>query len=259
MKKIFTLTIALGLSLFSKAQSFAVYEAGTTTPAQAVYSLTVNSGDPTTSTDLTLKNLTASQITLKVKKYVLSTPPCAEAPDIYFCSGSTCYQPVNTVSGNLNIAANGQLPNGQGTYGLRADFDNVNSNLFATCCGTSSVLYTVYDVNNVSDSISVRIDYTVVNCAIGLVKLDTKNFQMSNAQPNPSNTVTSIKYDFNFNPNTASIKVYNMLGAQIKELKLTGNEGKANLDVSSLSDGLYFYSLIINDKIVTTKKLVVEH
>lgn len=249
MKKIYLLfTLCLG-TLASYAQ-FSIIDVNTGLPALASYSYAVEPNSPTLTVDFDIHNDYGTQKTIKVKRYFIQNAPGQEA---YYCFGANCYGyvpdqtfvPIQT----SNVAANGMLPSGQGTFGLKTDFDDFGF------MGTTKVLYVLYDVNNVNDSVALEMTYVV--SAVGIAKLDAKNFSISNPMPNPATSLVSVKHNFSSTPKSASVKIYNMVGVLVKEVKVEGTEGKTQLDVSALNDGVYFYTLVVNDKLISTKKLIV--
>jgi hypothetical protein len=57
---------------------------------------------------------------------------------------------------------------------------------------------------------------------------------------------------------TASIKVFNMLGKLVIDQELSEKSGSITLPVSEIPEGVYFYSLILNNKIARTQKLLIQ-
>lgn len=80
--------------------------------------------------------------------------------------------------------------------------------------------------------------------------------EFSNAYPSPACDVVNFDYSFNSNVN-AEIAIYNMMGQEVMRNQISGIQGKASLNVSDLTDGVYFYSLIVNGKSERSSKLVV--
>lgn len=74
--------------------------------------------------------------------------------------------------------------------------------------------------------------------------------------PNPFSEGTTIKY---FVPDNADAQIvfYDMFGNQLKIFKIAEKGmGQLNIDASNLSAGMYSYSLLVNEKIVDTKKMI---
>lgn len=252
MKKIittlfFTATAALGFG-----QSLRFLEHGTNTVAQSTYIryADVSLGD---AFELDIENMSSNNLSLKIRKTIVSTPSgCSTPNDIIFCDPVNCYSnPATAVGFAFPINANQIIDPATNLYGLKADV------LAGSCTGTYVVRYKVYNTANTADSASVTMIYYVTPTAIATV--DAKNFVMGNALPNPATNNSTIKYEFPAVPASASIKIFNTMGTPVKEIRLEGQEGKANIDASSLAEGMYFYSLIVNNKPVSTKKLLVTH
>ena len=95
-----------------------------------------------------------------------------------------------------------------------------------------------------------------------LDKLAPGQFQNVNAgaslqqnSPNPARTATSIGYNIPTNNGSAQLQLIDNLGRTVKTIQLNSS-GRINLDLSSLSSGTYTYSLVLDGKVVETKKLV---
>lgn len=79
----------------------------------------------------------------------------------------------------------------------------------------------------------------------------------SNAYPNPAKNMVSFNYDMPANVQAASVAIYNMMGQEVLRQDLNIGGSRLDVNVSDLTDGVYFYSLIINNQAVKTNKLVV--
>ena len=85
-----------------------------------------------------------------------------------------------------------------------------------------------------------------------------ENFKLYQNYPNPFNSVSSIKYQVLKSSNMKLI-VFNILGKEVVTLvneKQTPGIYEVHFDGVNLSTGIYFYSLLVNGKIIDTKKLV---
>ena len=84
------------------------------------------------------------------------------------------------------------------------------------------------------------------------------NFKLYQNYPNPFNPTTTISFKVK-NPKVVKLKIYNIEGKEISILvneKLNSGEYQYLFDAASLSSGVYFYSLIIDEKIIDTKKMM---
>lgn len=77
---------------------------------------------------------------------------------------------------------------------------------------------------------------------------------LSNAYPNPASNFVNFDVEMQ-NVQSASIAIYNMMGQEV--IRQDINDSHVSINVSDLTDGIYFYSLIVNNETVKTNKLVV--
>lgn len=88
----------------------------------------------------------------------------------------------------------------------------------------------------------------------------TKGIEFSNPFPNPANQQTEISVKGLPSPNSeARVMLRNLLGSVVKEIKVKGDQNKFSIVTSDLNNGLYFYSVLFENRILFTKKLIVKH
>lgn len=73
----------------------------------------------------------------------------------------------------------------------------------------------------------------------------------SNAYPNPASNFVN----FDCEMQNATIAIYNMMGQEV--IRQDVNDSHVSINISDLTDGIYFYSVIVNGEAVKTNKLVV--
>ena len=120
--------------------------------------------------------------------------------------------------------------------------------------GISTVTYCFYDGNNTGDSVCVEYIY---DATTGLTDIPAgKNF-ISKAFPNPASEFTQFYVNINKGVKNAQVKIYNMLGAEVKSIAVSESKSTLKVGVGDLKGGIYFYSLFIDGKSTTTGKLMV--
>jgi hypothetical protein len=110
-------------------------------------------------------------------------------------------------------------------------------------------------MNNPNDSVCFYAHFFA--SSVGVEELGAGNLTVSNAYPNPASSQTSFDYVLPQSASSASIKIHNLLGAVVREAVLTDRSGKATINISDLNDGVYFYSVIVNNETIETKRLIV--
>lgn len=87
----------------------------------------------------------------------------------------------------------------------------------------------------------------------------TKGIEFSNPFPNPANQQTRINFQLPSDNSEARVMLRNLLGSVVKDFKVRGNETRLSINTSDLNSGLYFYSVMFENRILFTKKLIVRH
>ncbi len=86
----------------------------------------------------------------------------------------------------------------------------------------------------------------------------TENFYLLQNYPNPFNPRTKIDYELQLSGNV-KIKVLDLRGKEIITLtnkRQTAGKYEIEFDGSSLSSGVYFYSLFVDNAQINTKKML---
>lgn len=169
-----------------------------------------------------------------------------EGSSDYFCWGA-CYPDFIDTSGMTMAVA-------PGGHSAEGDFSgHYARNGFV---GISIVKYTFYDINNPADRVTIVTKFD--NSPNDIAENILNNIMVSEIYPNPAVNFVNMDYDLPREIETASVKIVNILGSVVKEQQINTGNGKLRLDISDINDGIYFYSICINNEAYITKKLIVK-
>lgn len=188
-------------------------------------------------------NQNASTLGVKVKKKYISIVPGSQNT---FCWGN-CYLPNTFVSSDIiYIAKDSTSEEFSGEYKAQGNI------------GTSVVMYTFFDESNPDDSIAVQVAY---DCALGIENPDAMEGQISfsGAYPNPASHQTSFTYSLPASEHNAQLVIRDMVGNVVSRILISDLSGTLKVETGDLSDGVYFYSLMLNEQPYITRKLVIKH
>jgi hypothetical protein len=75
--------------------------------------------------------------------------------------------------------------------------------------------------------------------------------------PNPFNQITTINYTLPQTFNSAKIVISDTSGRVCRQISISGaGAGNTTVSAGSLSAGVYYYSLIVDNMLVDTKKMM---
>jgi hypothetical protein len=122
--------------------------------------------------------------------------------------------------------------------------------------GTSIVEYTFFNQSDEDENITVTVTYKA--SPENIAEQIMANGFISEIYPNPAIRQVTLDYELTPQVDNASLRVMNLLGAVVKDFDLNKSASNIRLDVSDLTSGVYFYSIIINNEVYKTKKLIVK-
>ena len=167
-----------------------------------------------------------------------------------FC-WSSCFSPEFSVDTALVEAGQSW------SFSGHAGFHNGNHELSFPSGTTISMEYTFYDATNPEEKYTFNVNYTYQK-EEGESIADFNSVDVfSSAYPNPANSTVSFDYNMPLDVNSASVAIYNMMGQEVVRENLNLGGSRADINVSDLNEGVYFYSLIVNNETVKTNKFVV--
>ncbi len=186
-----------------------------------------------------VKNISSSTKAVKCAREDITIVPGASNS---FCWG-LCYPPTTDTSAvSVDIDAGGMYTEFSGDY-----FPDGNE-------GASTIKYTYYDELNPSDKISVVVVYSTL---VGIN--DPVDYKLSAAYPNPANSFVKFDYDVSEISDNSKVVIYNLLGSAVKEVRIDNSFGSLKISTSDFKEGIYFYSLVVNNEPTKTQKLIIKH
>ena len=228
MKKILLCIIVLVQVSFVAAQSLVV--TGDNSVLSSDICLRTNSY-------LTVKNVSNKDHDIICEKNVISVPAGTENT---FCWGGLCYGVTQFVSSQFLTLNSGE----DNSVSFTGYFD-------AFCeQGIGIVEYCFYPVTDTIDRTCFTVTYNGNSTSMHDYSLITN---VGDFYPNPANDIVY----FNFNGNLASLQLIDVLGNNVKDI-LLNQEGVQKLDLSDMNKGVYFGKLVVNNKVVSIKKLIVK-
>jgi hypothetical protein len=161
-----------------------------------------------------------------------------------YCIGGSCYPgTVLTSPGSVVIPASETDSTFTGDY-----YPGGNT-------GTSMIRYTFFCVNDPNDTVSLFIRYTG---AIMVPELSMNTPVLSNPYPNPASDRVYFDYEHMGFDIPWYIIIRDMTGRQVREVVVPSGAGTLEIDLSGITPGIHFYSLLKGNSIVQTRKLIIK-
>ena len=197
---------------------------------------------------LDVKNISGSSISVVCQKTNISLP--VDLPSwggSYYCFAGACYPTSATGPSNVAVIGGGQQ------IAYSNNDGDAHSGYYKPegVSGVAIVKYCFYDENNPVDETCVVITY---DCSETTSINETAAFnEVGDFYPNPASEMVY----FNFKGSLATLKLIDILGNEVKSIVLS-EEGVQKLDLTDMTKGIYFGNLLVNDEVVSIKKLIVK-
>ncbi|MFZ6051204.1 T9SS type A sorting domain-containing protein [Halocola ammonii] len=247
MKKLLLFTSLALFTLALQAQTF-----GFLNGEYEVYAAPEDDGADELVAHVDVKNLSDQELTVTVLREIMTDN--VTGYDERFCWGGICYPNATPQSLNDEVMEPGEVIVSSGFQGF-SGYYIYNGNE-----GLTTIKYCFQEVGNSSNEACFTIDYCVGDNCATLVGVDEQNgpaFELGALSPNPVRGLSTIQYDLGQTPTNASFVIYNMVGAKVKEVALDKRNGVVLLNAADFENGAYFYSLVVDGAVMTTKRMIV--
>lgn len=121
--------------------------------------------------------------------------------------------------------------------------------------GRSTVEYMFYNMDNEDQNVKIQVNYWASPSSISDGNINKG--EISDLYPNPTFTQVSIDYSLADEINSAAVRILNIYGNLVREQEIDPVSNKLTMEISSLERGVYFYTVLIDDKVYRTQKLIV--
>lgn len=191
---------------------------------------------------LKLVNNSPSRVEMYVRRIINSE---VDGSENSFCFGSMCYPSFTDTSSLVNIIAAGAVDSS-----FKADYyPNGHP-------GPTSITYEFFTKTKGREDI--RESVTVIFKMSG-VGINENAMAIQRLYPNPAPAFVAVEYEIKPESGDVWAVIRNLSGQVAKRALIDSNSGKAVIDVTGLADGVYTFSLMEGNKIVSTRKLIVQH
>jgi hypothetical protein len=162
----------------------------------------------------------------------------------YFC-WTVCYDTSTYISPDPVIIASGAtFSNFEGWAGTN------------NTPGHDEVTYRFYDQNGNSDTLYLI--YTYDFNATGIKEYYANKYGLFITGPNPASNQTTVSFS-TLGQKEGKLVITNLLGSKVDEVKINSKSNSLSLPVSSLNNGIYLLSLVVDGITTNSKKLIVSH
>lgn len=254
MKKFLFIAFVICAMTSTAQNSFVIYKQNTTTSVSpnSLFDVATTAATITNNT-FDVENISASTHTYNIKRYDLHLwrVNAVDTTAAQFCFASQCYGPDVTLGlFPLTLTTSANTATLGAYYSLDCDLAE------STRIGYSLVKYTLFNVNQPSDSLQFTMRYNVnlINVGIKEQNLSSQELQIS---PNPAKDMAKLTF-VSANAVAAQVTIYNAIGQKVFTQVVNTNIGSNTVpvNVSELPAGVYHVS-IDADHSVITKKLIV--
>lgn len=124
--------------------------------------------------------------------------------------------------------------------------------------GGSSVTYRFFNKEKKSEFADLTINYDVSSSVKSNKLFINQQINISFMYPNPATHYGEFAYRLSTeNRSKAEIALHNVLGSEVGRFSLPNNENILRINFKDLDAGVYFYTLVLDEKTIVTKKFVV--
>ena len=162
-----------------------------------------------------------------------------------FCFGINCYGPMTDESTYAATLAAGAMDKS-----FLADYQPGGHG------GLTSVTYEFFDNLTFGKQVSAKATILFLISGVGI---DEARAVFKGLYPNPASQTAYLDCNIPVSMKSAQLIIRNILGVEVEHINIENRSGKTAVDVSQYASGIYFYSVVVDGKVVLSKKLIVKN
>ncbi|MCS6903809.1 MAG: T9SS type A sorting domain-containing protein [Bacteroidia bacterium] len=191
-----------------------------------------------------VKNVSSSPLNVKVME--IGRNVASDKVRINYCWAGLCLPSVKDVESEAEqIAANAESE-------LKVDVYPENT------VGLNQVTYRVFPVGSIEAlDVTFKVNITTGSTSITRSINNATGATLSQPYPNPSSSISTINYHIPGNYKKAFLVVFDIFGKEIARLELERPSDAISLNVKKFNPGLYFCCLEVDNKVVSSQRLLV--
>jgi len=124
--------------------------------------------------------------------------------------------------------------------------------------GISSVRYQVFNRYNTVENLEFDVNFSVEERSSKQDIFTNPHITLHEVYPNPVVDYAFVDYNLLNDEMEAKIVIHNILGNSLDEYALPASENRVKIRAESLTAGIYFYTLYLDNEGVVTRKLIVK-
>jgi len=191
-------------------------------------------------------NITGSTKNVRCRREIVQTVPNAQHQ---YCWGELCGP--WTASTNVNTSSEiVTIGSGDTTSTFFCKYKHLGN------AGQSIVRFCWYDNNNNSLELCHEITFCVdASCLVGINENEASaSFEIFG---NPVNSISGLKYQFQTQPENASIQIFSATGSLVEERPINSTQGFVIMDAENFANGVYLCRLMNGGRVAGTQRMVV--
>lgn len=191
-----------------------------------------------------IKNISSSALDVKVME--TGRTVASDKVRINYCWGGLCVPSMKEMESEAEqIGANGESE-------LKVDLYPENTT------GANQVSYRVFPVGSIEAlDVTFKVNVTSGSTSITRSVNNATGATLSQPYPNPSSSSSTLNYHIPGNYKKAFLVIFDMFGKEVARTELERANDAVSINVKRLNAGLYFCSLEVDSKLVSSQRLLV--